>query len=334
MTPEALQEAIQHRKFPPVLYLYGAEPFLLQQVVQQLEKSVLGSASADFNRNLFHGKGAAIEQILEAALTYPVFAERRLVLVKEAQSLTAGDYEALLDYVQHPAPETCLVFSADKIDSRRKFFQYLKKKQALVEFKPMNERQLPGFIRRQLEDVGFSITGDALSLFILRIGSSLLEVMTELEKLRLYAGNPRLIDVADIQAVVSNIRAENIFEIGNAVGRQDVGGALLLSRRLVADGEAPLKILSLLVRHFRQLWKARELQVEGRPAQDIARGVGVPPFVVEGLVAQGRRYSRTNFRKAFGLFVAADLAMKSSGSEPEVVLEDLLLKLAGGKSEK
>ncbi len=331
MTPELLQQAINSHSLPAVLFLYGGEPFLRQKALLQIEKSVLSPGSEDFNRHVYHAKGLAVEQVLEAALTFPVFAERRLVVVKDAQALTASDLDDLFVYIQKPAPETCLVFSGYKIDSRRKFFQILKKNDALVEFKPLNERQLPGFIRKHLEDLGFTITGEAISLFVSRVGSSLLEVITELEKLALYAGSPRLLDIPDIQAVVSNVRAENIFEIGNAVGRQDPGVALTLGRHLLADGEAPLKILSLLVRHYRQLWKARELQVEGRSATEIARGAGVPPFVVDGLIAQGRKYSRTDFRRAFNLFVEADLAMKSSGSRPDVVLENLLMQLAGGK---
>ena len=332
MSPDVLQQAINSHNLPPVLFLYGGEPFLRQKALQQIEKSVLSPGSEDFNRHVFYAKGLAVELVLEAALTYPAFAERRLVVVKDAHSLATADLDSLITYIQKPAPETCLVFSGEKIDSRRKFFQCLKKNDALVEFKPLSERQIPGFIRKHLDDLGFSITGDALGLFVNRVGSSLQEVITELEKLSLYAGVPRLIDVPDIQAVVSNIRAENIFEIGNAVGRQDPGKALTLGRHLIADGEAPLKILSLLSRHYRQLWKARELQVEGRSPAEVARGAGVPPFVVDGLIAQGRRYSRTDFRRAFKLFVEADLAMKSSGSRPDVVLENLLLQLAGSRA--
>ncbi len=328
MTPDMLQQAIASHNLPPVLFLYGGEPFLREKALAQIEKAVLTPGSEDFNRQIFYGKGLQVEQLLEAALTFPAFAEKRLVVVKDAQGLTASDIDELYSYIQKPASETCLVFSSDKIDSRRKFFQLLKKSDALIEFKPLNDRQLPGFIRKHLEDGDFSITGDALSLFVSFVGSSLHEVMTELEKLSLYVGEPRLIDVPDIQAVVSNIRAENIFEIGNAVGRQNPGQALILGRHLLADGEAPLKILALLSRHFRQLWKARELQVEGCTSSEIAKGAGVPPFVVDGLIAQARRYSRVDFRRAFKLFVNADLAMKSSGSRPEVVLEDLLVRLA------
>ncbi len=328
MTPDALHKAIKSRTLPPVLYLYGAEPFLRQKALLQIEKAVLTPGNEDFNRHIFYGKGISVADVTEAVMTLPVFAEKRLVVIKDAQALTAADLDSLSGCIEQPVAETCLVFSGDKIDSRRKFFKNLKKIDALVEFKPLSERQIPAFIRQHLEDLEFSITGDALALFVIRVGCSLLEVMTELEKLTLYAGTPRLIDVADVQAVVSSIRAENIFAIGNAVGQQDAARALILGRHLVADGEAPLKILALLTRHYRQLWKARELQVEGRSSSEIARGVGVPPFVVGELISQGRRYSRKDFRRAFGLFVEADLAMKSSGSQAEVVLENLLLRLA------
>lgn len=332
MTADALQRALKTCNLPPVIYLFGGEPFLQQKTLQQIEKAVLDPGSEDFNLHIFHGKGVAIEQVMDAAMTFPAFAEKRLVVVKDAQSLSTSDLEELLSYIENPMDTTCLVFSGEKIDSRRKFFKILKKNDALLELKPLSERQIPGFIRNRLDELNFSITGDALGLFVSFVGSSLLEVMTELEKLTLYAGSPRLLDVPDIRAVVSSVRAENIFEIGNAVGRQSPGKALALGRHLIADGEAPLKILALLIRHYRQLWKARELQVEGRETSEIARGAGVPPFVVDGLIAQGRKYSRTDFRRAFRLFVEADLAMKSSGSQPEVVLENLLIQLAGKKS--
>lgn len=331
MRSDAFHRALKSHSLPSVLCLYGAEPYLLQAALKDIEKSVLTPGSEDFNYHVFYAKGIVLDQVIDTALTYPAFAERRLVVIRDAHDLNAADLESLQKYIENPAPETCLVLVAEKIDARRKFFQNLKKIDALVEFKPLSDKEIPGFVRTHLDGLGFSITGDGLSLFVNRVGSSLLEVMTELEKLVLFAGCPRLLDGADIKAVISSVRAENIFEIGNSVGSRNVGKALSLARHLIADGEAPLKILSLLIRHYRQLWKARELQVEGKTSYEIAKGAGVPSFVVEALVAQGRKYSRDDFRKAFRLFVAADLAMKSSGSHPEVVLENLLMQLTRSK---
>ncbi|MCK5783223.1 MAG: hypothetical protein KAH06_02160, partial [Desulfobacterales bacterium] len=118
---------------------------------------------------------------------------------------------------------------------------------------------------------------------------------------------------------------------GTAVGRGDIAKALMLIMRLSAAGEAPLKILSLLVRHFRQLWKVRELQVQKRPLKEIAKVAGVPYFVVEGLIQQGKKFSRNDFIRAHELFLETDLAMKSSGADADALLDSLILRLVSKK---
>jgi DNA polymerase-3 subunit delta len=97
--------------------------------------------------------------------------------------------------------------------------------------------------------------------------------------------------------------------------------------RLSSAGEAPLKILALLVRHFRQLWKVRELQVQKYPLKEIAKIAGVPFFIVAGLIQQGKNFSRNDFMRAHELFLETDLAMKSSGADAAALLDNLILCL-------
>jgi DNA polymerase-3 subunit delta len=331
MTADQLLRDLRAGKIPELLFLYGKEPFLVQRAVRQVRKAVLAADNDDFNDNQFHGKDASAVEITESAQTLPVFASRRLVTIKDAHLLPAAELESLLTYLKNPVPETCLLFVGEKIDSRRKFFQQFKKTGCLVEFKPLAERELPGYIRSYLDERDFRISADALDLLCNMIGSSLHEVHAELEKLLTYLGARTLIDVTDVQAIVSKGRAENIFELGNAVGRGDGSRALSLVTQLTDAGEAPLKILSLLVRHFRQLWKVRELQVQNRNPRDIAGIAGVPFFVVEPLMRQGKRFSRKDYEQAFELFLETDLAMKSSGADAEALLERLLLRLCRKK---
>lgn len=328
MTAEELFRNLKVGKIPELLFLYGKEAFLVQRAVRLVRKAVLESEKDDFNDNQFHGKEASAVNVIESARTLPVFAARRLVTVKDAHLLPAAELDALLPYLKDPVPETCLLFVADKVDSRRKFFQQFKKLGCMIEFKPLTERELPGHIRSFLDGRDYRISADALELFGSMVGGSLHEVHAELEKLLTYLGDRRLVDVADVHAVVSKGRAENIFELGNAVGRGDVATALGLAKQLTDAGEAPLKILSLLVRHFRQLWKVRELQVQNRAPRDIASVAGVPFFVVQPMISQGKRFSRNDFYRAFQLFLETDLAMKSSGADVEALLESLLLRLS------
>jgi len=331
MTPAELQQVLREKKIPELLLVYGQESFLVERIVQQVKSAVLPEGTEDFNFTQFSAKDALAEEIISTALTLPVFSERRLVLIKNVQQLPATTQDQLLEYLQNPASETCLLLTGEKIDSRRKFFQTLKKRGAAVEFKPLYENQLPAFVREQLSLDNFDITGDALTLFCSRVGTNLQEVRTELGKLQTYLGALRLIDVVDVQAVVSKVRSENVFDIGNAVARGETGKAFSLSKKLIEEGEAPLKILSLLVRHYRQLWKLRELQVKGKNQKEMASLVGLPPFFVDGMLTQAKRFSSLDFRRAFNLFLETDLAMKSSGANPGSLLEALLLNLAQKK---
>jgi DNA polymerase-3 subunit delta len=328
MTHSELNRAIESGKIPGLLFLYGEETFLRERFVQRLRDAVVPADARDFNYQVFHGRGGQAEEILDHARTFPVFCPRRLILVKEAHELPAAELDSFLAYLRDPAPETVLLFTADKIDGRKKFFQEFKKHGALVEFRRLYDNQIPAFIREQSREAGRAFTEAALALFSRRVGSSLQEVHGELTKLFAYLGERTLVDVADVAAVVSDTRADCIFDLTNAVGQGKPGEALRLLGRLLNEGVAPLVVLSMLVRHFRQLWKIRELLDQGVGAKEIPGRVGVNPYFVEGLMAQARRSSPCQYRQAFELFLETDLALKSSGAHPAALLEKLVLEIS------
>ena len=325
MTHAELNRAIEGRNIPSLLFLYGEETFLVDRVVQRLRELVVPAEARDFNYTLFRGKETPVADLLDTARTLPVFSSHRLILVKEAHDLPAAALDGLLPYLSDPVPETVLVFVAEKIDGRKKFFQEFKKRGVLVEFKRLYDNQIPTFVREQARGAGRSFTEDALALFCKRVGSSLQEVHGELTKLFAYLGERTLVDVADVAAVVSDTRVDSIFDLTNSLGARDAGGALRLLGRLLDEGVVPLVVLSMMVRHFRQLWKTRELLDSGVAAKDIARRIGVNPYFVDGLVAQARRFAPVRYRQIFELFLATDLALKSSGSHPAAMLESLIL---------
>jgi len=328
MTPAELQRALADHKIPPLLCLHGEEGFLVEQAWRQVLAALVPADARDFNFQQFQGKEARAAAVLDAVQTLPVFAPRRLVMIKNAQDLPTAEQDGLLDYLRNPLPESVLLLVCDKIDARRKLFQAFKKAGALVEFKRLYENQIPAFIRERLRISGKLMTEDALALFNRRVGNNLQEVVGELEKLFAYLGERDLADVADVAAVVSDSRVDSIFELTNALGNGESGEALRLLGRLLADGQAPLLVLNLIVRHFRQLWLTRELIDQGAKSADVARRVGINPYFVDGLIRQARRFSTGRFRRSFDLFLEADLALKSSGAHPAPLLERLILQIA------
>ena len=93
--------------YDAVYWLEGEEPFYIDQVVEYAEKQLLPEAEQAFNLTIFYGKDADWTEIINACKRYPVFAEKQVVILKEAQHM--GQIEKLLPYIENPLSSTILI---------------------------------------------------------------------------------------------------------------------------------------------------------------------------------------------------------------------------------
>jgi DNA polymerase-3 subunit delta len=328
MSLKELQNILQAGTVPGLILLYGQESLFVEKGMLAVRDAVVTPENRDFNLTQFYGKDFVPNDVVEQARTFPVFAERRLVMIKNIHESRAEQLETLLDYVEDPVPETVLLLTAEKIDARRKIFQLFKKNGVSIEFKKIYENQLPSFVRDLAKSSNLSLTAGALKLFCKRVGTNLAEVQGEMEKLVGYLGERDLADEADVAAIVSDTRIESIFDLTDAMGRGDRSTALTLLDRLLAEGQAPLMILAMMTRHFRQMWKISELVSQKVPQSELPRRVGASAYFLKGLMQQATRFDHRQYRQVFNRFLETDLALKSSGGEPRMQLEKLLLEIA------
>src|SRR6476659_2083253 len=91
----------------PLYWLEGEEEFYIDEIMDYAEKNILSSADAEFNLSIFYGKDASWPDVLNACRRYPMFAERQVVLLKEAQQMR--EIDKLEGYVEKPLGSTVLV---------------------------------------------------------------------------------------------------------------------------------------------------------------------------------------------------------------------------------
>jgi len=329
MKPEEFDRAIARGEFGPLYYLHGDEPFLMERCVQRLLAKLVPPDFRDFNLNIYYGAEARGEEVAEVAQTLPMFADRRVVLVKRSEGLSAAALEALLPYVQDPAPSTCLVFQGEKADLRRKFFGELKKSGELVEYRRLYENQLAPFLREEAATLGKRLDPGAADYLVSLVGNNLQELVTELDKVVTFVGQQEIVRVDDVRAVASATRVDSVFELANALGEKDLAKALRRLEALLRDGEAPLMLLAMVTRHFRQLWQVAELLGKKLAPSEIARQTGISPYFLKGVTAQARHFRRAELQRIFEKFYATDLALKSSGGKPAVLMERLIMEICG-----
>ena len=127
MSLKELQNILQAGTIPGLILLYGPESYFVEKGMLAVRDAVVAPENRDFNLTLFYGKDFIANDVVEQARTFPVFADRRLVMIKNIHESNAEQLEGILDYVIDPVPETVLLLTAEKIDARRKIFQLFKK---------------------------------------------------------------------------------------------------------------------------------------------------------------------------------------------------------------
>ena len=329
MKPEEFARSVEKGNIAPFYYLYGDEPYLIDKGVKRLLDRVVSPDFRDFNYNVFYGNECKGDEIFSAAQTLPMFSEQRAILVKKSQDLSVAALDVLLAYIQNPSPTTCLIFQGEKIDQRKKFFAEIKKNDRLVEFKRPYENQLGTFIRDEVHACGKRIDPAAAELLAYMVGNNLQELVSQIEKVVTYCGVRDGVTIGDVKAVVSDTKVDTVFELVDAFGEKNLNKALRTLYTILRDGEAPLLLLAMLARHFRQLWRVRELLDRKVPTAEIGKAAGINPYFLKKVVDQARNYRTGELKGIFERLLELDLALKTSGGKPAALLERLTIEVCG-----
>ena len=324
-----LHAALKKSGLHPLYLALGEEDELRDQAVATI-KSCLPQDDGlrDFNCEVLHGDESDASEILTRAGEAPVFAPRRLIIVKATEKLSARDGEALIPYLKSPCESTTLVFVASKVDGRTKFTQALKQQAVTIDCGVLAEPQLGQWIRTEASRVGVRL--DEAAVLVMRdlAGSNSLSfIKRELEKLAAYVPTERVVTPTDIEALRGGEVGASVFDLTAAIGAGDRLRVLRIFARNLETGEAPLRILGSLVWQYRQLWKAKESLQAGKGESEAARMLRVPPFKVREFVG---RFSDAHMHKAFRLFAEVDSKLKgASATSPAWILESVGLELCG-----
>jgi DNA polymerase-3 subunit delta len=316
----------------PVYVLAGGERFLLDRAALALRDATVPEAARSLAMDVIDGTQASCAEVAEKARTLPMLfggARRRFVLVRDADGLASGgkDPAPLLAYLDAPADTTVLVLVAEKADQRSKLFGEVKKRGLLIKLDPPPPRQLSSWVQKEASTQGVSMSDGAAVRLSETVGRDLGRLAQAIVQLGLYADG-RQVTSGDVDELIADTRERTIFELTDAVGAGDPGKTLRAVRRLLAQRESAVGAVAMLSRHVRQLMRAREL---GRASQaEAASQLGVPPFVVDTLRAQARRFDEAGLRRALLLCVEADRALKGpprGAVGEEALLERLCLRL-------
>ena len=224
VTYQSVMSELKNRKFRPLYYLMGDEPYYIDKISNWIAENALQPEERDFNQTVLFGSDVNASQIVDAAKRYPMMSEYQVLIVKEAQNIK--NTEPLEKYFKAPMPSTILVMchKNGSIDGRKKeLVKAIQQAGVLFESKKLRDRDLPAFIENYLNAKNVSIDPKSTQLIADAVGADLSRLVGELDKvmLSLPEENKKVTpQVVEDQIGVS--KDFNSFELRNAIISRDV----------------------------------------------------------------------------------------------------------------
>lgn len=311
-------------------WLEGEEDYFIDKVVDYAEHHILSESEASFNLTVFYGKDANWADVVNACRRYPMFAERQVVILKEAQQMR--DVEKLEPYVENPLASTVLVVSykEKKLDARKKFSKLVKENGVMVTTKKMYDRDLPEWTQQLVQSRGLSISPRALALVVDHIGNDLTRIGNEIDKLSLNLGKRKSITEEDIEEYIGVSKDYNVFELQSALATRNLARSIQIIQYFEANPKAaPIQmVLPALYNFFSKVF-----MIYGAGSQDektVAATIGVNPYFIRDYLQAARVYSYPSVEKALLLLHQYNLKSIGVGSaavEDASLMKELVVKM-------
>lgn len=361
------------------LYLiYGNDEYLVSAKAKQIVAGLVPEAERALKLDVVDGAvdgadgvNTAVNQCLSALQSLGLFCEERIVWLQNASFFAdtrTGKSAAAQESVARLAAQIkaglpsgqVLVVTTGAIDKRRAFFKACKAAGELHEFSiPEKSYQADRVAAERLDKLlvksGLQMDSRAKVTFLEKVGVDTRQLVNEVEKLSVFAGDRKRIDVDDVRAIVSSSREALAWDLADAFGKRELSRALAILRQLVFQKENVMGLVIGLENRIRELlvyrealekgWLVKSSGYGGRSSlawgdvppqvdQIFADYMGrdprkIHPFRVSLLAEQARKFSSKRLKYSLQQVTEAHAKLVSSRVPAEMTLELLLIRMLG-----
>jgi DNA polymerase-3 subunit delta len=332
MTLEDLSNNLKQGKFLPVYIFEGDEPFFINRALELVIEESLEDDQKDFNLNILYGRDTDSISIVNHSKRYPVMSDKNVVIVREAQDLK--DIDSLSSYIGNLNPNTILAIGlkGKKLDKRKSLYKSIRNNKDVlhISFKRLYENQIPYWIDSQVQNRGMRITQKASILLTENIGSDLLKINHELEKICAFLGNKNEIDEKVVEHVTGFSREFNNFELVKSLATKNLSKAYKISKSFSENPKKNPVIVSISIL-FSSFSKALVYSnISNKNSKNVLQELNISEYALRDIALLSQNYTRDKLIRIIGYLRDADRQAKGMGStnlKDGTILNELLFKI-------
>jgi DNA polymerase-3 subunit delta len=319
-----------------IFILYGNDEFAITRRLKDFESDFSDPTTAGMNTAHFEARTTAEEELNNAVNSMPFLAPKRLVILSNpsAKYNNPATRKKFGEFLSNTPPTAKLVLCETiepKEVEKHWLIKWAAKNSSIVKtqaFMQPKQRDMPGWIVNEVKNQEGKIDPAAASKLAEMVGVDTRQAGMEIAKLLAYVNWVRPVQTSDVEAVCIVTSQQSVFEFVDALSQGNGKTAQRLLHRLL-ENEDSFALWGMVVRQFRLLVQAREI-LDGRGNKDdVARALGVHPFVAEKTSGQASRFTMEALESIYHHLLSIDERVKTSQITLDLALDTLIVELAG-----
>jgi len=314
-------------------YLFeGEEDYLKEEALRKLREILIFAGYEDFDCEDFSCRDTSISHLLELVNTFPFRGKRRLVIVRDMDECLPAYGKAMVEYLDHPMPSTCLVGLGRKFNRKTKFYRSFEERGKIVSFYPLRDEEVIDWIRERVKKEGKKISPQAGIYLQERVGNDLRSLRGEIEKLVLFSHPKAFIEKEDVEKLVGKGTEPDVFDLTKAIRERRVPAALLSLSQLLDRGEKPTRIHALIAREIKILLRLKEKG--GRTTPDEVCSIIFPTKghytrfywdIARSYIQASKEFTQEELINGYHRLVEAEVSIKTGREDQGRALEKMIL---------
>ncbi|MBN1123920.1 MAG: DNA polymerase III subunit delta [Sedimentisphaerales bacterium] len=259
------------RKFqsdPPLTSCYviaGKEPFLVARQWEQLLDRLLPLEQRAMCLYQPSSDNVTLSEVLDELRTLPFLAERRVVLLKEADSFVSEHREALERYLESPSSTGVLVMTVGTWRKNTRLAKKVTQLNGLIEIEEIKPWHMPQYAMKVAKkEFTKDLSTAAAQLLVELVGDDPGRISSEIEKLAIYIGQRPAITSEDIESLIGHNRTFGAFTVIDSIIAGNTTEALRRLRNMFSsDKNAEYMVVGAFAFHIRRMFSAKALLNKG-----------------------------------------------------------------------
>ena len=333
---------VRQGRIRPLYFLHGPEEYMKREFVHELIHAVLPDGDRTFNLDILYGDEFDPQGFDDRLQAFPLFASRRLVVLRNFDAISPSQRDRVVERLTALPDGLVVAVESDqeKLDTaaHKRLAEIASRAGVAHAFATLDEAETLERVLGRFRREGYHVDPDALDLLIESVGTALIDLANEVDKILLAASDSKQVTREVVASVVGKYRTVSLFSLLDAVGASAPATLLPRVSSLLESGEEPVLVVSMMLRRVVSLLEVQHMIAERGRAVSSDRALAdaiaatASPYFAGALRAQAARVGSGTLEALLANLRWADLRLKTSSLDARCVIQEALVAAHAGKT--